>query len=132
MTQSSAWTGISRGLQRRCPTCGKGPLFRGFLKVQEHCLVCGADNTIYPSDDMPPYVTIALVGHLVVPLFIWVDLGLVPPLWLEFAIWPLLTLVLCVGLLPFVKGGVIGLCWATGIVRPQPITAPIPAHVPHA
>lgn len=118
MSTNAYRTGIQRGLCRRCPNCGIGPLFSGLLKVRAPCPTCGNDNAAYPSDDMPPYVTILLLGHLIVPLFIWVDFTLAPPLWLEFAIWPALTVVLTVALLPFVKGGVIGLCWATGIVRP--------------
>jgi len=119
MTTNIIWTGLRRGLHRTCPTCGQGALFRGYLTVREHCPVCGADNTIYPSDDLPPYLTIAILGHLIVPLFILVDLHLAPPLWVEFAIWLPLTAILTLALLPFVKGAAIGLCWATGIVRPR-------------
>lgn len=116
---NALWTGIGRGLSRRCPTCGQGELFRGFLKVSSHCAVCAADNGAYPSDDLPPYVTIALVGHVVVPLFFWFDHSFATPLWTQFAIWPPLTVLLTISLLPFVKGGVIGLCHATGTVRPD-------------
>jgi uncharacterized protein (DUF983 family) len=117
MSTNAIWTGIRRGLSRRCPTCGQGDLFRGFLKVREHCPVCAANNGAYPSDDMPPYLTIAIVGHVVIPLFMWVDHSFAPPLWVEFATWLPLTVLLTITLLPFVKGGVIGLCWATGTVR---------------
>lgn len=119
MSSNAIWTGIRRGLSRRCPTCGQGDLFLGFLKVRAHCAVCAANNSAYPSDDMPPYLTIAIVGHVVIPLFMWVDHSFTPPLWVEFAIWLPLTVLLTITLLPFVKGGVIGLCWATGIVRPN-------------
>ena len=117
MPEPHVWIGIHRGLCRRCPNCGKGALFQGMLTVRSPCPVCGNDNAAYPSDDMPPYVTVALLGHMIIPLFIWVDFSLAPPLWLEFAIWPSLTAVLTIALLPFVKGGVVGLCWANGIVR---------------
>ena len=111
--------GIRRGLSRRCPTCRQGDLFCGFLKVRPRCEVCGANNGAYPSDDMPPYLTIAIVAHVIIPLFMWVDHAFAPPLWVQFATWLPLTALLAIGLLPFVKGGVIGLCWATGIVRPD-------------
>ena len=66
-------TGVRRGLGLRCPHCGEGRLFGRFLKVSEHCEVCGADNTMYPSDDFPPYLTILVTGHVLVPLLIWSD-----------------------------------------------------------
>jgi uncharacterized protein (DUF983 family) len=119
MSTNPIWTGIRRGLTRRCPTCGQGSLFRSFLKVRPHCVVCAADNSAYPSDDMPAYLTIAIVGHVVIPLFMWVDHAFTPPLWVEFTTWVPLTALLAIALLPFVKGAVIGLCWATGIVRPN-------------
>jgi uncharacterized protein (DUF983 family) len=117
MSDKSIWTGIRRGLSGRCPSCGEGRLFAGFLNVSKRCQVCGADNSIYPSDDMPPYLTILLSGHLVVPIFMFVDFTYMPALWLQFAIWPALTVALCLLLLPPVKGGVVGLCWAADIVR---------------
>ncbi len=118
MSTRAIWTGIRRGLCRRCPTCGDGALFRGFLKVRPHCPHCGAANGAYPSDDLPPYLTIVIVGHVVVPAFVWVDAAFTPPLWVQFATWLPLTLALAITALPFVKGGAIGLCWATGTVRP--------------
>jgi uncharacterized protein (DUF983 family) len=112
MDKGLIWTGISRGFVRKCPNCDKGKLFRGYLKVDPHCGVCGHDNGQYPADDAPPYFTILIVGHLVIaPLlffpFIWtwnpfVVAGMVlPPLGL-----------LTVGLLPLVKGATVGLHWA--------------------
>jgi uncharacterized protein (DUF983 family) len=119
MSTKAIWTGIRRGLCRRCPNCGQGDLFRGFLTVCPRCKVCAEKNSVYPSDDMPPYLTIAIVGHLVVPLSLWMSRTSTLPLWAQFSIWLPLTVLLSVGLLPFVKGGVIGLCWATGVVRPN-------------
>ncbi len=115
--ERSIWTGIRRGVGLRCPSCGQGRLFSGFLKVRSRCEVCGADNTIYPSDDFPPYLTILLLGHLLIPPFIWTDRIYAPAPWLEGAIWLPLTALLCLLILPFMKGGTVGLCWATGIVR---------------
>jgi uncharacterized protein (DUF983 family) len=116
-TEHSLWRGIRRGLAGHCPNCGKGRLFSGFLKIRAHCDVCGADNSIYPSDDFPPYLTILLVGHLVVPLLFWVQRDFAPGTWLQAAIFLPLTVLLCLLLLPIMKGGTVGLCWATGLVR---------------
>jgi len=103
--------GMKRGAAQRCPNCGRGALFRKYLKVQA-CPVCGSDNLRYPADDAPPYFTILLVGHLVVaPLlfFPWIwhaDTAVVLATILPALF--LLTLLL----LPHVKGAVIGLHWA--------------------
>jgi uncharacterized protein (DUF983 family) len=115
--------GVRRGLAMRCPTCGEGRLFRAFLKVTPHCDVCGTDNTIYPSDDFPPYLTILVVGHLLVPLMFAVERAFEPALWIQAAIWLPATLVLSLVLLPVMKGATVGLCWATGLVRQD---APLP------
>jgi uncharacterized protein (DUF983 family) len=120
-SDKSILTGILRGLQRRCPNCGRGRLFEGYLKIRCPCEVCGTDNTIYPSDDFPPYLTIIVVGHVVVPAFVWVDHAYEPPIWLQTAIWLPLTAVLCLVLLPLMKGATVGLCWATNLVRPESV-----------
>ena len=126
MTEQSIWTGIRRGLSGRCPNCGEGALFEGFLRVRGQCESCDADNTIYPSDDMPAYLTILAAGHAIVPLMLIVDHFFAPALWLQFLVWPALTALLCLLLLPRMKGAVVGLCWATGMIRPDraPETAP--------
>ncbi len=120
--ERSIWTGLKRGLARRCPNCGKGRLFRGYLKIRSPCEACGADNTIYPSDDLPPYLTIFVVGHALVPLFMWSDRAYAPPLWLQGAIWLPAAAVMCLALLPYMKGAAVGLCWAMNLVRPESAT----------
>ena len=122
MTENkSIWTGIRRGLSLHCPNCGRGRLLTRYIKIRTPCEVCGTDNTIYPSDDFPPYLTILVVGHVLVPLFVWSD-RYEPPLWLQFVIWLPLTLIMCLALLPVMKGATVGLCWATNLVRPRSAT----------
>jgi hypothetical protein len=82
-SERSIWTGLGRGLARRCLNCGAGRLLKGFLTIRSPCEVCGSDNHIYPSDDFPPYLTIFVTGHLVIPLFIWTDAAFEPALWLQ-------------------------------------------------
>jgi uncharacterized protein (DUF983 family) len=120
--EKSIWIGVKRGLARRCPNCGKGYLFRGYLTIRVPCEVCGNDNTIYPSDDFPPYLTILVAGHVLVGLFVWTDSVYEPPLWLESVIWLPVTLLSCLALLPFMKGVAVGLCWAMDIVRQDSAT----------
>lgn len=109
--------GVTRGLAHRCPNCGQGRLFRSYLTIQIPCDVCGNDNSRYPSDDFPPYLTIFVAGHVIIPLFLWVDLSYEPPIWVEAVIWLPATALLCLALLPSMKGAAVGLCWATNIVR---------------
>ena len=120
--EKSIWTGIRRGLARRCPNCGEGSLFVGYLKIRSPCGVCGLNTSAFPSDDFPPYLTILVTGHLLVPLFVWSDLALAPPIWVQCVIWLPATVALCLLLLPYMKGATIGLCWATDFVRPDSTT----------
>jgi uncharacterized protein (DUF983 family) len=119
ISSRTAATGVKRGLRLRCPNCGKGHLFRSFLKVSESCEVCGTDNSIYPSDDAPPYLTLALTGHVIVPLYMAIERAYSPPMWLQASIWLPLTALVSILLLPYMKGGVVGFCWAKDIRREQ-------------
>lgn len=109
--------GIRRGLAQRCPQCGKGRLFRSFLKVAESCQVCGADNTRYPSDDAPPYLTVIIVGHVILPLAILSYEAWLPHMWLNLAIWTSIAILMTLATLPLMKGAVVGFAWATGVTR---------------
>lgn len=104
--------GSWRGLLCRCPSCGKGRLFRSYLKVADCCVRCGAELHHHRADDAPPYFTIVVVGHIVVPAMLVVERIWHPSLVLHFLLWPALTLVLSLVLLPSIKGAIVGLQWA--------------------
>lgn len=112
------WLGVKRGLAHRCPECGEGRLYRDYLKIDDVCETCGHPLGDYRADDGPAYITILLVGHLVVaPLllfpFIWEwPAAVVVPLTLG----PLAALVLMA--LPRVKGAFLGALWATKAAPP--------------
>ena len=107
-----AFLGMRRGAGLRCPNCGQGALFRKYLKVQP-CPACGNDNTRYPADDAPPYFTILVVGHVIGAMMLIVEEhDDTLPIWLHVAVWPVLTVVMCLLLLPRIKGALIGLQWA--------------------
>jgi uncharacterized protein (DUF983 family) len=106
------WTAIKRGFRGRCPRCGQGKLFRAFLKVDDHCSVCGLDYTPHRADDLPAYLVIVIVGHIVVPTALLIETDYSPPVWLQLAIYLPLTLVLSLALLQPVKGAVVGMQWA--------------------
>src|SRR5258707_3123477 len=79
------WTAIKRGFRGRCPRCGEGKLFRAFLKVDNNCSVCGLDFTPHRADDLPAYLVIIIVGHLVVPTALLIEPDFSPPVWLQLA-----------------------------------------------
>ena len=67
------WSAMKRGFRGRCPRCGQGKLFRAFLKVDDHCSACGQDFTAHRADDLPAYLVIVIVGHIVVPAVLWIE-----------------------------------------------------------
>ena len=104
---------IARGASGRCPNCGAGKLFRAYLKVNDHCAVCGEEFHHQRADDAPPYVTMFVVGHIVIGSLLAVEtLTENIPMWVHMLIWPLLAAGLCLLLLPPVKGALIALQWA--------------------
>lgn len=106
------WSAIKRGFRGRCPRCGEGKLFRAFLKTADNCSACGLDFTPHRADDLPAYLVIVIVGHIVVPLALSIETHFSPPVWLQLATYLPLTLVLSLLLLQPVKGTVVGLQWA--------------------
>jgi uncharacterized protein (DUF983 family) len=108
----NVWAALRRGLRGRCPRCGEGKLFRAFLKVDDHCLVCGQDFTPHRADDLPAYLVIVIVGHIVVPTILMVETGFAPSVALQLSIYLPLTLILSLLLLQPVKGAVVGVQWA--------------------
>ncbi|MFN4283578.1 MAG: DUF983 domain-containing protein [Alphaproteobacteria bacterium] len=109
---SSLFAAAMRGLRRRCPRCGEGASFRGYLKIAAHCPACGVDLGSYRADDAPPYVTIFIVGHIVVPAMLLLEQSAHPATWVHMALWLPLTLALTLALLPAVKGALLGVQWA--------------------
>ena len=108
---------IGRGLLGRCPACGKSHLFNGFLRVVTECQNCQAPLGLARADDAPPYFTILITGHVVVPLMFIVDRWDQPPIWLMSAIFVPLTALLAVGLLRPIKGGTVGLMLNLNMLR---------------
>ena len=106
------FTAIKRGFRGRCPRCGEGKLFRAFLKTADNCAVCGLDFTPHRADDLPAYLVIVIVGHIVVPLALSIETNYAPPVALQLAIYLPVTLIASLALLQPVKGAVVGLQWA--------------------
>lgn len=108
-------TVLARGARNRCPHCGEGRIFDGYLKVVSECSVCHTPLGELPADDAPPYFTIFLVGHLLVPFVFWIEKAYQPPMWLHMAVWlPLFTLLSMAALRP-IKGATVGWMYRLGV-----------------
>lgn len=118
-SERNAATGFKRGIARRCPNCGEGALFRGYLKVEPTCEACGHDNAAYRADDGPAYFTMLIVGHiLIAPMlalpFIWQA-----NVWLVLGLSLPLIAIATLTLLAFVKGAFIGVQWGARVSATQ-------------
>jgi len=87
-------------------------MFSSYLKVQHACTKCGEELHHQRADDAPPYFTILIVAHIIGAGILWVEQTYAPPTWVHWIIWLPLLLVLSLGLLPRIKGALIGLQWA--------------------
>lgn len=101
-----------RGVRLRCPVCGQGHLFAGYLATHEICPECHAELHHHQADDAPPYLTILTTGHIVVPMIISTEVEYAPPVWVHMALWIPLVLGISLFLLPRFKGAIIGVQWA--------------------
>ncbi|MCT7375680.1 DUF983 domain-containing protein [Chelativorans salis] len=103
---------MRRGFFGKCPHCGRGRLFRAFLKTVDECQACGEEISHHRADDLPAYLVIVIVGHVVIGAFMGVQAMTDWPTWLHMALWTPLTLLMSLALIGPVKGAVVGLQWA--------------------
>ena len=101
-----------RGFACRCPNCGKGSLFARYLKPVPQCSVCGEDYTAQRADDAPPYFTMVIVGHLLVPLMLAVQFSTNFSVLTYMLMWIPFTGLATVALLQPVKGAIVAFQWA--------------------
>lgn len=104
-----------RGLRGACPACNSGRMFRSYLKVADRCPVCSEDLSHQRADDFPAYLVIVIVGHIVVPLVLALEMHFAPPYWVHMALWPAIVAALSLLLLQPIKGAIVGLQWAAGM-----------------
>jgi uncharacterized protein (DUF983 family) len=92
------------GLAGRCPNCGEGPLFRGFLTVADRCDACGYDLGRADSGDGPAVFVILIGGFIVAFAALFTEIAYRPPIWVHLVVFLPLTVVVCGGLLRPMKG----------------------------
>ena len=95
---------LAQGFLGRCPCCGKGRIFGAFLKVNDRCPVCSEELHHHRADDFPAYLVILIVGHVVVPMALYVETHFAPSYWIHLALWLPLPLGMAVGLLSADQG----------------------------
>jgi uncharacterized protein (DUF983 family) len=81
-----------RGIACKCPRCGRGKLYRGFLTLAPRCEACGLDYAFIDSGDGPAVFIIMIAGAIVVAAALIVEVKYEPPLWVHAALWLPLTL----------------------------------------
>lgn len=107
---------IGNGLKFRCPRCGQGKLFRAYLKIADHCIHCRLDYSRHRADDLPAYIAITIVGHILVVglMHFQMSEGEIAP-WVYLAWLVPLAIILPLLILPSIKGAVVGFQWARGM-----------------
>ncbi len=92
------------GFLGRCPNCGEGPLFEGFLKVSPTCEACGFDLAKADSGDGPAVFVILIAGFIVAFAALITEFAVHPPVWVHMLLWLPATLIICLALLRPTKG----------------------------
>jgi uncharacterized protein (DUF983 family) len=100
---------VSAGLRGRCPRCGEGRLFAGYLSLKPRCGICDLDNAFADSGDGPAVFVVLIVGFIVVGLALWAEVSFAPPLWLLLILFIPLAILLCMVSLRWAKGILIAL-----------------------
>ena len=103
---------IIKGVKCRCPNCGEGKMFNKWLKVSPKCTHCGEELYHERAQDFPPYITITIVGHIVVTLLLIVEANIELSMNTHLMIWIPLAFALSLLMMQPVKGGVVGMQWA--------------------
>lgn len=95
---------ISTGLCGRCPKCGEGQLFDGYLSLADECRKCGLSFSFADAGDGPAVFIILIAGFAVVAAALFTEVAYQPPYWVHAALWLPLVLALTIGLLRPMKG----------------------------
>ena len=78
---------LRKGWRRRCPKCGEGALFNGYLSVKDACANCGQAFHHHRADDGPAYLTIVIVGHYYMIIVVFIALGVAEELTVVQLMW---------------------------------------------
>lgn len=115
---------IGAALRGRCPRCGDGRLFKGFIDVAPRCSACDLDFDFADAGDGPAVFIILLVGFAVVGGALVTEVSYQPPIWVHVLLWLPLTLILGLGMLRPLKGLMIGLQYRNKAEQGRLVTPP--------
>ena len=96
----------------RCPRCASGPLFKNGLMFRDRCEVCGLDYKFIDTGDGPAVFAILILGAVVLGAALYVEFTFEPPVWVHLMLWGIVTPLLALVLLRFLKAGLAALQWA--------------------
>ncbi len=102
----------STGPAGRCPRCGEGRLFNGFVSIAPRCEHCGLDFSFADAGDGPAVFVTLFAGFFVLGMALWVELAYEPPFWVHLIIFAPLTLIVCLGILRPLKGLLVAMQYA--------------------
>ncbi len=106
-------TAVWRGLRHRCPACGQGSVYRAYLKPVDACAVCGMRIGEIPSEDGPAWLTVLMLGPLLVAVTFFVSLSDLP-LGLTLPLAGVVVTGAVLLLLPRIKAAFIAILWVSG------------------
>jgi len=95
---------LQTGIRGRCPRCGQGHMFNGFLTLQPECEACGLDYSFADSGDGPAVFVILIVGFIVIGMVLWLQVNYGPPIWVHILLFGPLTIILSLLTLRWFKG----------------------------
>ncbi|PIW27926.1 MAG: hypothetical protein COW30_08910 [Rhodospirillales bacterium CG15_BIG_FIL_POST_REV_8_21_14_020_66_15] len=100
---------VTRGIRGRCPRCGEGRLFSGYLKVADSCDVCGMSFHGHDTGDGPVVPILLIIGGIVVGLALALEVLYEPPVWVHLLLWIPIGTLLTLGAMVPLKGMAVGL-----------------------
>lgn len=112
LEEREKWPAMMKGLRGKCPSCGISKLFTGGLKVQDKCNICNEELHHHRADDLPAYLNIFVVGHIVVAVMMTALTLKVVSMWTGMFITIAVAIIMSVILMRPLKGMVVGAQWA--------------------
>ncbi|MEM9318409.1 MAG: DUF983 domain-containing protein [Pseudomonadota bacterium] len=112
LAERPIWPAMRRGWRQRCPQCGRGRLFDGYLKLRSVCPVCDTDLSHARADDGPAYLAILITAKVVGPLMLFTYANFTPDPYLMSAVFCVGVAAMALYLLPRLKGMIVGIQWA--------------------
>ena len=100
---------VLTGIKGRCPRCGQGRMFRGYIDLMPTCEICGLDFSFADSGDGPAVFVIMIAGAVVLGFALWLEFTFEPPFWVHLIVSLPVLIIVCGGLLRVLKGVLIAL-----------------------